>query len=516
MGQNSMTLLDRIAKRRAALTDRIKDGKPFVCPVTRRYAQQISKDKLGYSDQGSSLLGVDEATASARFVISTQRQDRDGDVVISTGVQLENFRKNPVVLYGHGQDPVYGTLPIGKVTAIDVRKNHIEATLQFDVADPRAMTVFRKIADGYLNATSIGFMPLAGEELSSEYWYPGVRFDSWELLEVSVVPTPANSEATLVGRSINNAKVLPIMATKQKWRKHKAVAKEFPPKEDSKPEGVPAMEADTAKQAPQTDIQAILCPKAQYADVNAATQWVTNHGFDASQPVEQPDAWAFVQFNADECDAATAESQDLGDGVTGVKCNSRVDPNKVHGDVPPNNDPGVEGKSMRADCGGACTCKTAKAVLDTNVYAPEALAAIVAKATAEAFMKFKADGMSNDDVPSTPETPPDEAADDTEKRPHSYRCLQALIAHVEEHMPQMDQPKVKAFYESILSKAKSLMNSVHGEGEASDDEMMDNDEDSDEEAKSLDWARIMPALESVRANQQRLNDGLALAMGRVP
>ncbi|MHC4506617.1 MAG: hypothetical protein ACYTFI_25275, partial [Planctomycetota bacterium] len=42
--------------------------------------------------------------------ISTVAVDRDGDVMLPSGADLSDYKKNPVVMFGHDQ----GAIPIGK------------------------------------------------------------------------------------------------------------------------------------------------------------------------------------------------------------------------------------------------------------------------------------------------------------------------------------------------------------------------------------------------------------------
>jgi phage head maturation protease len=67
------------------------------------------------------------------------------------------------------------------------------ATAQFATADlnPMGDTVYKMLKAGFLNATSVGFLPLAHTMNDNR----GYDFTKQELLEFSVVPVPANSEA---------------------------------------------------------------------------------------------------------------------------------------------------------------------------------------------------------------------------------------------------------------------------------------------------------------------------------
>lgn len=126
------------------------------------------------------------------FVISTASPDRDNDVVEVAGWQLENYRKNPVVLWAHD----YRALPIGKAIEVGIRDGKLESTMEF--ADHEMANVVMRLVDGgFLRATSVGFRPskyVLNEDRR------GIDFTEQELLEFSIVPVPANPEALIVAR----------------------------------------------------------------------------------------------------------------------------------------------------------------------------------------------------------------------------------------------------------------------------------------------------------------------------
>lgn len=125
-------------------------------------------------------------------VITTSAIDRGGESIDTSGIDTGNYMQNPVVLYGHD----YEGLPIGKTTKLSQFKNKIKAQFQLAVEEyPFAATVAALIKGGYLNATSIGGIV---KQWSEDY----KTILEMEMLEFSVVPVPANQEALMTSRSM--------------------------------------------------------------------------------------------------------------------------------------------------------------------------------------------------------------------------------------------------------------------------------------------------------------------------
>lgn len=120
-----------------------------------------------------------------RFIGSTAAVDRVGEVV-EQNWNLENYKKNPVILYGHDQTG----LPIGKAVNVAVENGALTFDVKFVPAEiyPFAGTVEAMYRDGFLNAVSVGFIPTDID---------GNTIKSAELLELSAVPVPANHEALM-------------------------------------------------------------------------------------------------------------------------------------------------------------------------------------------------------------------------------------------------------------------------------------------------------------------------------
>lgn len=117
-------------------------------------------------------------------IASTSSVDRDGDILVPGGWQLDNYRKNPILLWSH--DPY--SLPIGKVTDIKIDNDNLVFDAQFAVKENDfAAKVANLIKGGFLNAFSVGYIPQGQDEQG--------RTTGMELLEISVVNVPANQEA---------------------------------------------------------------------------------------------------------------------------------------------------------------------------------------------------------------------------------------------------------------------------------------------------------------------------------
>lgn len=141
---------------------------------------------------------VDVEQGIFEAMITTEAIDRQGDIVRATGAQLENYMKNPVVLWAHDYDEP----PVAKCIGIEIMPGvGIKATFQFPApgVNPEADTVRQLWTGGFLNATSIGFIPLAckpvDEKADERYYWGPWDYVSWEMLEFSIVPVPANQEA---------------------------------------------------------------------------------------------------------------------------------------------------------------------------------------------------------------------------------------------------------------------------------------------------------------------------------
>jgi Caudovirus prohead protease. len=135
-------------------------------------------------------------------------------VIDAVGIQTDNFMRNPVILYGHDMK----SLPIGRAIALHRTTNSLVAKIQFAVTqNEQAATIWNLVRDGFLTGASIGFQPLASVPFKAKLTPPALaenlRYTRVELLEISIVSVPANTNALkmAVDRGLVSARSLGLL-----------------------------------------------------------------------------------------------------------------------------------------------------------------------------------------------------------------------------------------------------------------------------------------------------------------
>ena len=133
-----------------------------------------------------------KAAEDGRMIASTPDVDRDKDRVIATGARLDNFLKNPVLMYGHNYRDPWALIGKAADLQVDAGGINFQPELREPANDSDPMTVIRALWEQkLLRACSIGFNPTKWMENE----VGGRDFVEWELLEISIVPIPANQNA---------------------------------------------------------------------------------------------------------------------------------------------------------------------------------------------------------------------------------------------------------------------------------------------------------------------------------
>lgn len=136
------------------------------------------------------LLDIRKDGGSIR--ITTPSADRDRDRVLPLGGRTDRYLRNPIVQWGHQTWEPWQT--IGRTDTLEVSEAGMVATftLREPANDADPQHIVRQLwGEQLINSASIGFQPLQATPND----LGGLDFVSWELLEWSLVPIPANADA---------------------------------------------------------------------------------------------------------------------------------------------------------------------------------------------------------------------------------------------------------------------------------------------------------------------------------
>jgi len=198
---------------------------------------------------GAKIQKVDSDEGTFEVIASSGKTDRMGDNIDPKGWYLKNYKKNPVILWSHQTGGGFGSAavpPVGKAIKIWL-ENDKELKIKGKWADtPFAQEIRTLVEGGFLNAVSVGFMPLkedtkgaidiegkmyrqATEEEIKKGIYDsdyGQKFTKQELLEVSWVDVPALPQALVTARKMNLGLVTKALEEMEKPEEEEVVDEE--------------------------------------------------------------------------------------------------------------------------------------------------------------------------------------------------------------------------------------------------------------------------------------------------
>ena len=183
--------------------------------------------------------GADRPAAILDFISSDETLDRCGEIISAGGWRLESYRRNPVFQNAHQYGDIIFTLGRTLITevrsgALDTRHSPLATPCLFQriqfasEANPMARIAYALYKGKFLNAVSVGFIPLRwvdaegeesrGSRVEGRSGSPPIspsaldtrhsssatrsfrrRYLEQELLEVSAVGIPANPNALQLG-----------------------------------------------------------------------------------------------------------------------------------------------------------------------------------------------------------------------------------------------------------------------------------------------------------------------------
>jgi len=143
---------------------------------------------------------VEGSDRRRRFCFSDGSVDRMGDTIDPEGWDITDYAANPVALWAHNSMQP----PIGRSYEVAVKGARLMGDIEFIGPEiyPFAETIFQMVANGFLNAVSVGFLPVEYSFVENDPergW--GIDFKRQQLLEISLCPIPANPNALAEARA---------------------------------------------------------------------------------------------------------------------------------------------------------------------------------------------------------------------------------------------------------------------------------------------------------------------------
>ena len=127
------------------------------------------------------------------FVSSDESLDRYNEIISASGWVLDTYLKNPVFQDSHDYSTILRT--IGKATVTQVRDGKLFQRIQFAIdANPLARIAYALYKGGFLNAVSVGFVPVKWQNGDANSGFSR-KYTRQILLETSAVAIPANPNA---------------------------------------------------------------------------------------------------------------------------------------------------------------------------------------------------------------------------------------------------------------------------------------------------------------------------------
>lgn len=240
--------------------------------------------------------------------------DRMDERLEPSGVDIDNFMKNPVLLIDH--------LYLTRATVGDVKEvmpEHDGVKFLAKIGDPNAAPLTETqreirslVAQKLLQTVSVGFIPhkIRAPEFDADgkLVEPAVILQ-WELLELSIVAVPANPGSTFEMRNITQ-------------RFYRSLG--FPSNKTNKTDGPKLTSSDDilknktnsfSKQS--AEVQTLIFSKEVFSE-QEAVDWAKEHDFKADKVDETDDSYRLRQRSPEDFQDESFRTIELDDGIKAV------------------------------------------------------------------------------------------------------------------------------------------------------------------------------------------------------
>lgn len=299
---------------------------------TKKQVKTIQTQVKQIEEKGKTLF---------RFVGSSEKMDRTGDIVETSGWDLANFKNNPVVLWSHNS----GIPPIGK--AVRVIRRSKDKQLIFDIEFPEKGThevadVVRGLVEqGFVKAVSVGFIPKDGTPIEDEdlpehlqeenrsFWGPQpTRFTKQELLELSIVGIPAHQDALSEDETKSldgySSGIKDLLSSLDKLKVGKSKDDEGTKDDvvDADPDEIIEFDLDDkpkddegVKSVLQTNVNKVVFSKDEFESEECVNEWLKDNKYVVGKVTETDMFFEVVQNDKSLFVEDTLEHNTIDDGV---------------------------------------------------------------------------------------------------------------------------------------------------------------------------------------------------------
>ena len=159
------------------------------------------------------------------FILSQEGVNDKGTRILTAGINLERFLKNPIMLYMHRRDDGWdfeGVRPIGIWENVRKEDGKLLADPKFDENDTFAKLIKSKVEDGFLRGASVGISPVefSTDEKHLEKGQTRATVTKCELYEASIVDMPSNKHTvSLFSRNDDKDSEIPLLNNSTKMAK---------------------------------------------------------------------------------------------------------------------------------------------------------------------------------------------------------------------------------------------------------------------------------------------------------
>lgn len=141
---------------------------------------------------------LDEEGGRVSAVVSTEKTDRDGDIIRMAGWDLTAFHKNPLLLSSHDYRSLRSV--IGEWESMEVKGKRLVGVAHYFIGEGNDEADWGfNLAKRRRAAFSVGFIPDMEKarpiDEDATGWLRPMEFNGQELLEVSHVAIPSNPDA---------------------------------------------------------------------------------------------------------------------------------------------------------------------------------------------------------------------------------------------------------------------------------------------------------------------------------